>query len=207
MKKLLSVLLALVFVASMGAAAFADSPSVTISADCKTAAVYGDASGLYARIALVIDNSGASGLFVTQGTINTDGTIIVPSLMVPGLTVTAVNIALVPTLDDISSPSPSVKAMDFRRVGDPAPIHTPEPTPEETPAPTVAPTEEPAGPQDLPTAADLDPEMTVFISSSGKIHSVDNCSGMKNSREMTLAEATEAGYEFCHNCWARDVWQ
>ena len=37
-----------------------------------------------------------------------------PSFMVPGLTVKGINIALVPTLADISSPQPNVKASDFK---------------------------------------------------------------------------------------------
>ena len=51
-------------------------------------------------MALILDNGGVTGLYVTQAWINENGTIIVPEFMVPGLTVKGVNVALVPTLDD-----------------------------------------------------------------------------------------------------------
>ena len=44
-------------------------------------------------------------------------------------------------------------------------------------------------------------EQTVYVSNSGKIHSVNNCSGMKNYTSMTLADALAKGYEKCSNCW------
>ena len=87
--------------------------TVTISADAKSATAT-NFTGLYARVALVLDNNGVSGLYVTQASINADGTVVMPSFMVPGLTVKGINIALVPTLADISSPLPNVKASDFR---------------------------------------------------------------------------------------------
>ena len=70
-------------------------------------------SGLYARVALVLDNGGVSGLYVTQASIGSDGSIAIPSMMLPGLSVKGINIALVPTLGDIASPQPNVKASDF----------------------------------------------------------------------------------------------
>ena len=94
----------------------AGEPDVKLADDAKTARAEGFA-GLYARVALVIDNGGVSGLFVTQATINDDGTIVIPSFMVPGLTVTAVNIALVPSIPDIQSSTPTVRAMDYRAIG------------------------------------------------------------------------------------------
>lgn len=42
---------------------------------------------------------------------------------------------------------------------------------------------------------------TVYVSRSGKIHSVSDCSGMKNYTEMTLGEADGKGYDYCSNCW------
>ena len=87
--------------------------SVKLSADGKSAQA-ANFDGLYARVALVLQNGGTSGLYVTQATINTDGTIVIPSFMVPGLTVKGVNIALVPTLADISSSTPNAKASDFK---------------------------------------------------------------------------------------------
>ena len=42
----------------------------------------------------------------------------------------------------------------------------------------------------------------VYVSNSGKkIHSVNNCSGMKNYTEMTLGQAVDRGYKQCSNCW------
>ena len=220
MKRILSILLALALVASLGIVVFADGQdlSVTITADGKSANVMGDRTGLFARVALVLDNNGVSGLYVTQATINSDGTIVIPTFMVPGLTVTGINVALVPSLDDIISSTPTVQAMDFKKVGttpaEPEPTVAPTEKPIEppeivvTPEPEPEPTVEPSDTHTLPTAADLDPARVVYVSNSGKIHSVNDCSGMKNYKTMTLAEAEEKGYDvFCHNCWADDVWQ
>ena len=91
-------------------------PKVTLSADAKNAQAESFA-GLYARVALVIDNNGVSGLYVTQATINEGGEIIIPSFMIPGLTVKGVNVALVPTLADIQKSMPTVKASDSRMLG------------------------------------------------------------------------------------------
>lgn len=91
-----------------------DKPGLSIAGDCKTAKVTGDFTGLYARVALVIQNGETSGLYVTQATINPDGTIVVPSFMVPGLSVRGVNIALAPTLGDISSSTPNTVAVAFK---------------------------------------------------------------------------------------------
>ena len=91
----------------------ASAASVKLSSDAKSAQA-ANFAGLYARVALVLDNNGQSGLYVTQATINTDGSIVIPSFMVPGLKVKGVNIALVPTLGDISSAQPTVRASDFR---------------------------------------------------------------------------------------------
>ena len=80
---------------------------LAVDEEGKTAQVTGDFSGLYARVALILDNNGVSGLYVTQAPINSDGTIVIPEFMVPGLTVKGVNVALVPTLDDIQSAMPN----------------------------------------------------------------------------------------------------
>lgn len=43
---------------------------------------------------------------------------------------------------------------------------------------------------------------TVYVSSrSSTIHSVHDCGGMKNYREMTRADADAHGYKYCPNCW------
>ena len=84
-------------------------PTVTLSDDGRTAWAE-NYDGLYARVALVLDNNGVSGLYVTQASINTDGAVVIPAFMVPGLTVRGVNVALVPTLEDIQSPMPNAVA-------------------------------------------------------------------------------------------------
>ena len=89
-------------------------PTVKLSSDAKTAQISGDFSGLYARIALIIDRGGASGLYVTQASIKKDGSIDIPVFQVPGLNVKGINVALVPTLSDISSPTPHAAAMDIK---------------------------------------------------------------------------------------------
>lgn len=90
-----------------------ESVRVTLSEDAKTAKAESFA-GLYARVALVLDNGGVSGLHVTSATINDDGTIVIPAFMVPGLAVKGVCVALVPTYADILSAAPEALAADFR---------------------------------------------------------------------------------------------
>ena len=92
----------------------APAPELSLSADAKTAKITGDFTGLYARVALVLNNGGQSGLYVTQTAINPDGTIVIPQFQVPGITVTGVNISLVGTIEDISSSTPNTVAMVFR---------------------------------------------------------------------------------------------
>lgn len=42
----------------------------------------------------------------------------------------------------------------------------------------------------------------VYVSNrSNTIHSVSDCSGMKNFRSMTLGEADANGYTYCNDCW------
>ena len=42
----------------------------------------------------------------------------------------------------------------------------------------------------------------VYVSNrSNTIHSVSDCSGMKNYRVMTLGEAESNGYDYCNDCW------
>lgn len=87
--------------------------SVKLAPDGGSAQITGDYTGLYARVALVIDNNGESGLFLAQRSIETDGTINIPALDLPGLTVTGVNVALVYSQEDITSRSPNCAAMDY----------------------------------------------------------------------------------------------
>ena len=42
---------------------------------------------------------------------------------------------------------------------------------------------------------------TVYVSNSGKIHRIPNCSGMKNYTEMSKDEAVSRGYSYCKNCY------
>ena len=88
-------------------------PKVAIDSDGMTARASGDLGSLYARVALVIETRGQSGLYVTQASIAADGTIAIPRLMVPGLTVRAISVALVGTLGDIPSSTPVTTASDF----------------------------------------------------------------------------------------------
>lgn len=47
-----------------------------------------------------------------------------------------------------------------------------------------------------------DANSTVYVSNrSNTIHRVSDCSGMKNYREMTLAQAVSHDYAKCKNCW------
>lgn len=43
--------------------------------------------------------------------------------------------------------------------------------------------------------------VTVYVSKSGKIHRIRNCSGMKYYTEMDYDEAVDEGYVFCKNCY------
>lgn len=65
-----------------------------------------------------------------------------------------------------------------------------------SPAPTQAPSGN-YGPH-----RDRSPDTVVYVSNrSHTIHSVHDCSGMKNYKEMTIADAEAKGYEYCPNCW------
>ena len=72
----------------------------------------------------------------------------------------------------------------------------PDTTPDNTPSVPAAPSNSSAG-NPHPGMAD-----TVYVSKrSNTIHSVHDCGGMKNYREMTRAEADAHGYKYCPNCW------
>lgn len=87
---------------------------VALNEDGTKAFVTGSFADLYARLALMIDNNGESGLFINQVAIDPDGEIAVPEFQLPGLTVLGVSIALVRTPDDIVSPRPNTVAWDFK---------------------------------------------------------------------------------------------
>lgn len=102
--------------------------------------------------------------------------------------------------DSTTAPSPTAE---------PTAEPTVEPTAEPTPEPTAEPTIEPiptSTPEPIitpiPTSGTIDPSRTVYVSTrSHTVHSVNDCSGMKNYSEMTYAEAEAAGYKLCDNCW------
>ena len=107
--------LSLAWLYSVPASALTESAGVycALAPDGSAAVVIGDPSGLYARAALVIKSIRQTGLFVAQAAIGSDSSIEIPSIHVPGITVRGVNVALVRTLDDISSPTPSVVAVSY----------------------------------------------------------------------------------------------
>ena len=89
----------------------------TVGIEGLIAIITGGFDGLYARISLDIQRSGESGLFLAQGEIREDGTVVIPDFRIPGVVVRGVSVALVRSLDDITSPSPDVVASDFEIYG------------------------------------------------------------------------------------------
>ena len=60
----------------------------------------------------------------------------------------------------------------------------------------VTPTETPETIHGVPS------DTIVYVSEkSSTIHRIHDCSGMKNYREMTVAEADAKGYDYCPHCW------
>ena len=85
-----------------------------------------------------------------------------------------------------TSPEP-----DLQSVPEPAPEPGAQPVPEPEPAP------ERGG-----LIHGVPADTIVYVSTrSHTIHSVHDCSGMKNYSEMTVAEAEAKGYDYCPNCW------
>ncbi|MCL1905896.1 MAG: stalk domain-containing protein [Clostridiales bacterium] len=100
---------------------------------------------------------------------------------------------------DIQQPSqtnpptePSTQTPADTQTGD-----TPEDTTQTEPS-----TQNPTTPDEETATAPVDAHsIIVYVSnSSDTIHSVYNCSGMKNYREMTLAEAREISSAYCSKC-------
>lgn len=89
----------------------------TVGIEGLHAIITGGFDGLYARISLDIQRNGESGLFLTQGDIRGGGIVDIPDFRVPGVVVRGVSVALVRSLDDITSPSPDVVASDFEIYG------------------------------------------------------------------------------------------
>lgn len=113
----------------------------------------------------------------------------------------AVSVAPSPAPSESEEPSPSPVPVSE------APSPTPEPSeePEETPTPTPSPTPTPAPtpePSQATTIRGYSSNTIVYVSRSGKIHRVSDCSGMSHYTEMALGEAdARPGYEYCDNCW------
>lgn len=84
----------------------------------------------------------------------------------------------------------------------PDPTEEPTAPPKERPSQTLIETKEPQNTPEPQPIRGRSPDTIVYVSSrSDTIHSVHDCSGMRNYREMTIYEATQRGYEFCPNCW------
>ena len=90
-----------------------EGPAVVLSRDGATARFVGDITGLYIRIALVLDMDGVSGLYVMQGALDENGLTAIPSFALPGFTVRGVSVALTRSLEDLSSGTPTPVASDF----------------------------------------------------------------------------------------------
>ena len=88
-------------------------PAVTLNDDGTKAFIPAGYEDLYARVSLVIDNNGESGLYITQCRIS-DGVVEIPAFDVPGLTVTGVSVALVRNVEDITSPKPDAVLMSYK---------------------------------------------------------------------------------------------
>lgn len=83
------------------------------------------------------------------------------------------------------------------------PEAAPEPKPEPDPEPVITPEPEPdQKPEPEKTIKGKSSNTIVYVSKrSNTIHSVNDCGGMKNYREMTLGDADSRGYKYCPNCW------
>ena len=78
---------------------------VTIAPDGSSAKVENLRDGQYVRVALLLDKSGETGLYVTQCGVAEDGSVILPAFNVPGLTVKGICVAVVDKLEDICAPA------------------------------------------------------------------------------------------------------
>ena len=77
--------------------------------------------GLYVRVAETVEINGQTGLYVSQGIVEENGSVMIPLKDEPGVKITGISVALVPTIEDISSPTPNVvdaKAMLFEDYND-----------------------------------------------------------------------------------------
>ena len=89
-------------------------PIIVIADDNSIATVIGHYDDLYARVALLMDFGGLTGLYVTQVPIAANGLVEIPTVVLPGIEVLAVSIVLVSRLEDISTPTPEAITSIFK---------------------------------------------------------------------------------------------
>ena len=66
--------------------------------------------GLYVRVAETVEIDGQTSLYVSQGVLEENGNVVIPMQNEPDVKITGVSVALVPTIEDIFSPTPNVVA-------------------------------------------------------------------------------------------------
>lgn len=102
-------------------------------------------------------------------------------------------------IPEIESKSEPIAKLEPISELEPIPESKIEPAPKPVPAPEPKP--EPDYKYDYNDEMEKSSSPTVYISKSGKIHSVSGCSGMKDYRTMSLEKALNTGYKYCSNCW------
>lgn len=103
--------------------------------------------------------------------------------------------------EESEAPTAAVRAMP---VAEETPAPTPAPTPKPTPSPkpSPSPTPEPSAETAPAQIHGVPADTVVFVSEKSlTIHAIHDCSGMKNYREMSIAEADARGYKYCPHCW------
>ena len=88
-------------------------PAIVLNDEGTKAFIPAGYEDLYARVSLVADNNGESGLYIAQCGIS-DGVVEIPAFDAPGLTVTGVSVALVRSIEDITSPKPDAVLMSYK---------------------------------------------------------------------------------------------
>lgn len=109
-----------------------------------------------------------------------------------------------PSSTSIQTPAPA--QIPSAEPNTPSETQSIEPSPPPTEqAPAAEQTSEP-DPASVPqTIRGISSDTTVYVSQSGKIHSISNCSGMRYYTKQTLGEADatvrRGFYSYCSNCW------
>lgn len=102
-----------------------------------------------------------------------------------------------PTVPPTEYPQQDQKSEMSNPVPDPEPVFNHNPEPEPTPEKKSE-----SGENTEKTIKGKSYDTIVYVSKrSNTIHSVNDCGGMKNYREMTLGKADERNYKYCPNCW------